>query len=100
VLERLDKQDRQSGEWEEILLEDRNAGSAETAATRIDVANGFQRMRPRDCRIALVLGIGERTQDVAKQFRISEGRVSQKRRLFRRDRNAFQAEKPASFASV
>jgi hypothetical protein len=97
VLERLDKQDRQSGEWEEILLEDRHAGPAETAAARIDVANWFRRMRPRDRRIAQALGIGERTQEVAKRFRISEGRVSQKRREFRRDWEEFQGARPADF---
>jgi hypothetical protein len=100
VLERLDKRDRQSKEWEEILLEDRNAGPAETAAARIDVADWFQRMCPRDRRIALALGFGERTQDVAKQFRISEARVSQKRRGFRRDWDTFQAEKSADYGSA
>jgi hypothetical protein len=92
TMERLDKQDRHDGEWEEILLEDRHAGPAETAAARIDVANWFRRMRPRDRRIAQALGIGERTQEVAKRFRVSEGRVSQKRREFRRDWTEFQGE--------
>ncbi len=81
-LGRLDRQDRETGEWEEILLEDRRAGPAATAAARIDVHDWFQRMRPRDRRIAQTLAIGERTLDVAKRFKISAGRVSQKRQEF------------------
>ncbi len=92
-LGRLDRQDRETGEWEEILLEDRRAGPAATAAARIDVHDWFQRMRPRDRRIAQTLAIGERTLDVAKRFKISAGRVSQKRQEFYHDWQEFQGEK-------
>ena len=92
TLNRLDRQDRETGEWEEILLEDRHAGPAATAAARIDVHEWFRRMRPRDRRIAQALAVGERTQDVSKRFGISQGRVSQKRLEFRQNWDEFQRE--------
>ena len=93
TLEHLDRKDRETNEWEEILLEDRRAGPAQTAAARIDVHEWFQRMRPRDRRIAQALAVGERTQDVAKRFRLSQGRVSQKRLEFRHNWEEFQDDK-------
>ena len=91
-LDRLDRFDRDSGEWEEILLEDRHAGPAETAAARIDVGDWFQEMRPRDRRIAKALAAGERTRDVARRFKLSPGRISQLRGQFRESWLAFQGE--------
>ena len=45
-IKRLDKYDLEEG-WREILIEDRHAGPAETAASRIDVAGWFRRLPPR-----------------------------------------------------
>jgi len=93
ILERLDRQSRETGEWDEILLEDRRAGPADTAAARIDVHDWFHNMRLRDRKIAQALAVGERTLDVAKRFGISPGRVSQKRLEFRRSWDEFQRDK-------
>jgi hypothetical protein len=94
TIERLDKFDEEEGAWIEILLEDRHAGPAQTAAARIDVGNWFATMRPRDRKIAGALAVGERTMDVARRFRLSEGRISQKRDEFRAGWRRFQGELP------
>jgi hypothetical protein len=93
TLDRLDRRNRGTGEWEELLIEDRHAGPAATAAARIDVRDWFQRMRPRDRQIAQALAVGERTRDVARRFRILPSRVSNKRLAFRRDWEEFQGGK-------
>jgi len=46
-MERLDKFTREDG-WQEILLEDRRSGPAETAASRMDIAEWFRRLTIRD----------------------------------------------------
>lgn len=97
-LDRLDRFDRDSGEWEEILLEDRHAGPAETAAARIDVGDWLRRMRPKDRRIAKSLAVGTRTKDVAMKFKLSPGRISQLRSQFHKSWRDFQGEAEAKHA--
>ena len=80
TVERLDKYDADEGCWLEVLVEDRNAGPAETAASRIDFPAWLNTLSRRDRKIALKLGAGERTGVVARLFRMSEGRISQLRR--------------------
>jgi len=80
TVERLDKYDADEGCWLEVLVEDRNAGPAETAASRIDFPAWLKTLSRRDRKIALKLGAGERTGVVARLFRMSEGRISQLRR--------------------
>ena len=99
-LERLDRSDRENGEWFEVLVEDRHAGPAETAAARIDVNEWFQRLAPRDWQIASALAIGRSTGDVARQFHVSPGRISQKRREYLEAWRAFQGEEPAGNREV
>ena len=93
ALDRLDRWDREEGQWIEVLVEDHRAGPAATAAARIDVGDWFQRMGPRDRRMAQALAVGERTTDVAKRFGISPARVSQKRWEFRSNWEKFQSER-------
>jgi hypothetical protein len=93
TVKHLNFRNRETGAWEEILIEDRRAGPADTAAARIDVHDWFARMRARDRRIAQALAIGERTGDVAKRFRISPSCVSNKRLEFRRRWDDFQRDK-------
>jgi hypothetical protein len=81
-VERLDKFDREEG-WQEIVVEDRNAGPADVAATRIDFGEWLRTLRRRDRRIAETLSVGETTGDVARRFRVSPSRVSQLRRELR-----------------
>ena len=77
---RLDRYDREAEEWQEILIEDRHAGPAETAASRIDFPAWLDTLSHRDRKIAIKLGAGEKTSVVARLFRMSQGRISQLRR--------------------
>ena len=89
---RLDHRDKDTGEWRELLLEDRRAGPAETAAARIDFGEWLRRLPRRRRRIAEVLATGETTKKVARRFRVSSGRVSQIRRELKRCWDAFQGQ--------
>lgn len=87
---RLDHRDNHSDTWQEMLVEDRRSGPSETAAVRIDVAAWFRMLSKRNRRIAKALALGGSTQSVARQFGISQARVSQLRRWFRRHWEQFQ----------
>ena len=88
----LDRYDQQKQEWKEILIEDRHAGPAETAASRIDFADWLQSLPRRSRRIAETLAAGETTQRTAKRFHVSAGRISQVRRELQDAWDAFQGE--------
>ena len=60
-VERLDQFDERSGEWKEILVEDRHASPADVAAGRIDVATWLGRMSTLRRKIAECLASGEST---------------------------------------
>lgn len=92
TLVRLDKFDPETGQWKEVLLEDRRAGPADTAAARIDVDDWFATLRPRDREIATALAVGERACDVAEKFHLSRARISQKRRKYFESWQGFQGE--------
>ncbi len=62
-----------------ILVEDKRATPADLAASRIDFPAWLKTLSQRDRRIALKLSQGESTSRVARQFRLSVGRVSQLR---------------------
>jgi len=78
-VERLDRYDRQEGGWMEVLVEDRHAGPADTAAVRIDFPAWLATHRDRDRRVAEALAGGSTTGEVAGRFGISAARVSQLR---------------------
>lgn len=80
TLGRLDHFDTRKGVWREVLIEDRRAGPADTAAARIDIADWFNSLPLRRRLIAETLATGETTKRAAKQFHISRGRISQMRR--------------------
>jgi len=79
VLEQLDRHDTVEETWNEILVEDRNAGPAQIAAVRIDFAAWLKTLKPRTRKIAQFLSKGNRTKETAKKFDMSECRVSQLR---------------------
>jgi hypothetical protein len=79
TIERLDRFNRR-GEWREVLIEDRTAGPAEIAMTRLDFASWLSTLSHRDRQLAEKLVLGETTGRVARTFRISAARVSQLRR--------------------
>jgi hypothetical protein len=92
VLEDLDRFDQQRGEWREILIEDRHAGPAETAASRIDVGEWLQSLPKRTRQVAETLATGEMTKKAAKKHGVSSGRISQMRRELMDNWQAFQGE--------
>ena len=80
TVEQLDRSDRDTGQWLEVLVEDKTAGPAEIAASRIDVGDWMAALPKRERRIAKMLAAGETTGDTARMFRVSPSRVSQCRR--------------------
>lgn len=92
VLEDLDRFDQQRGKWREILIEDRHAGPAETAASRIDVGEWLQSLPKKTRQVAETLASGEMTKKAAKKHGVSSGRISQMRRELMDNWQAFQGE--------
>lgn len=80
------------GEWQEVLVEDRHAGPAETAAARLDVAKWFRRLPAAKRRIARELAGGETTLATAKKFGLTAGRISQLRRELQTSWRELQGE--------
>ena len=62
-----------------MLVEDRRAGPAETAAARLDLTAWLGTLSKRNRLIAKALSMGETTGDVARRYALSPGRVSQLR---------------------
>jgi len=80
TIERLDRCRRDGEGWREIVVEDKTAGPAEIAATRIDFAAWLKSLPRRDRQIAETLALGESTGKTARKFDVSAARVSQLRR--------------------
>jgi hypothetical protein len=91
-LDSLQRFEQASGQWQEILVEDRGATPADIAATRIDVREWLQTLPRRSRRLAERLATGESTSGAAKMFGISRSRVSQLRRELHCAWNTFQGE--------
>jgi hypothetical protein len=98
LVERLDQFDSEDEAWEEILVEDRHAGPADTAITRIDFATWLQLLPRRLRKIATFLGNGETTSTAAKKFRLSKGRISQIRKELFLAWHSFQGDELAPVA--
>ena len=79
----LDDIDQASGQCKALLVESRTAGPAETAAVRIDFSAWLRTLSARDRRIVVAFVRGCRTTDIARRFRISPARVSQRRTRLR-----------------
>ena len=92
TIERVDRFDRTSGEWQEVLVEDRRFGPADAAATRIDFTAWLKSLTKRNRRLAERLATGESTEGAARSFKISAARISQLRRELAHSWHLFQAE--------
>ena len=92
TVETLDCLDQDTGEWREILIEDRHAGPAETAAARIDVGDWFASLPRRKRSIATTLASGENATNTARKYGVSDARISQLRREFQQSWSEFQGE--------
>ena len=79
-VERLDHFDEEENVWQEAVIQDtRTSPVPETVSFRVDFAAWLKRLSHRDRRIAETLALGNRPGDVAKQFKVSAGRISQLR---------------------
>ena len=92
TVEQLHRYDHGDGAWKEVLVEDKHAGPAETAAARLDVAKWFRKLPATKRRVARVLATGETTQATAKKFSLTAGRVSQLRRELQASWQTLQGE--------
>jgi len=90
TIERLDRPDKSTGAWRQILVEDQHAGPAEIAAARIDVVAWLATLSRRQRRIAKALAVGASTSAVARQFGLCPARISQLRSWFRGHWEDFQ----------
>ena len=77
---RIDFYDPTEEEWTQRVVEDRTAGPADIACTRIDFSDWLDSLKRRDRRVAEFLAKGETTKATAAKFHVSQGRVSQLRR--------------------
>ena len=66
--------------WYQILVEDKSAGPADTACSRIDFGDWLGQLPRRNRRIAEFLALNHRTDDTARKFKGSSGRISQVRK--------------------
>ena len=76
--------------WQALLVENRFAGPAEIAATKIDFGTWLARLPARLRSVAEVLATGEGTGEAAKKFGVSRSRVSQFRRELEASWSRFQ----------
>jgi hypothetical protein len=92
VVERLDRQNRDTGQWAEAVVEDYRTPVADQAAFRVDFPEWLGLQTDRDRRVAEALAMGERTKDVAGKYRVTPGRISQIRRQLHDSWQAFHGE--------
>ena len=84
--------DPDSGQWQELVVEDRQASPADVAAIRIDFQAWLKTLTCKNRQVAEALASGESTQAVAKQVGISGARVSQLRRELKSAWEEFQGQ--------
>ena len=96
TIERLDHFDDERHEWREVLVEDKKAGPAETAAARIGFAHWMRGLSCRDRQVAKPLARGESTKTAALLHRVSLGRISQLRHELKESWEAMHREVAAA----
>jgi RNA polymerase sigma factor (sigma-70 family) len=92
TVERLDRFDHRGEQWIEAIVPDSRTPIADQVWFRIDFPEWLRRLSRRDRRVALELAEGNSTSDVARQFRLSPGRVSQLRRQLHDTWQTFHGE--------
>ncbi|MCE9555423.1 MAG: hypothetical protein K8T91_18895 [Planctomycetes bacterium] len=99
TLERLDYFDAEENCWTEVLIEDRTAGPAETAISRIDFSDWLRSLSRQKQRVASTLAMGESTKATARRFHLSPGRVSQLRQELKLAWEQFTGDRPEPLAT-
>lgn len=90
----IHRRKRDTGDWREMVVEDRHTGPDEVASTRIDFREWLSTLSGKEREIAELLSTGESTREVAQQHQLSPGRISQLRRKFQSTWNEFQGLTP------
>ena len=99
VVQRLDKYNDKDDCWEEAVVQDtRNSPVPEVVAFRVDFKDWLRQLPRRDRRVAEFLSLGHRTQDAARKFRVSQGRISQLRRELADNWKRFVGDEPGPAA--
>ncbi len=84
------QRESETGDWRELVVEDRRSNPADIAVTWIDFRNWLESLSRLKRQVAETLASGESTQAVAKHFQVTAGRISQLRRELLESWNAFQ----------
>jgi len=79
-IERLDEFDPHDGVWREAVVEDIRTPVADQASFRVDFPDWLSRLPNRERAVAQLLAASYTTGEVADEYGISPGRVSQLRR--------------------
>jgi hypothetical protein len=85
----FDRYDEQAGEWIEATIEDTATPVPDQAAFRCDFPAWLETHSLRNREIAECLAMGDTTSEVADEFSISRGRVSQLRRELQQSWDVF-----------
>jgi len=93
-VERLDRLDNETDEWIQAVVEDVHTPVPDQASFRIDFPDWLATLSSRNRRLAKALAAGHSTSEVAKQFDISSGRVSQLRNELADSWRRFHGEEP------
>jgi hypothetical protein len=99
-LVQLDHIDESTGEWKELIVEDRRSTPAEVATTRIDFGAWLESLPERTKRVAETLATGEATSHAARMFGCSASRISQLRGELYQAWRVFQGEVPPVTSSA
>lgn len=86
---------RQLDEFEERLQDNRQTPVPDQAAFRIDFRAWLRSLSPRERRMIRAMSRNERTKDLSKQFELSPARISQMRRQFHDEWEAYCGDQPA-----
>jgi hypothetical protein len=99
-VERLDRFDEEENAWAEAVVEDtRTATVPDIVAFRCDFPAWLNTLRRRNRRIAQFLALGNRTNEAARKFGLSEGRISQVRAELAASWRQFVGDKSADAAT-
>jgi hypothetical protein len=96
VVQRLDRFDRHTSQWAEAIVEDHRTPIPDQVAFRIDFPQWLSLLNSRNRRIAMALAMGNPACQVAKRFKLSQGRISQLRSQFYLSWQMFHGEPAAT----
>lgn len=100
TLERLDVLNDSGDAWKEVVVEDKKAGPAQVAATRVDFGDWLKSLPRMKRQIAKFLATGQSTQKTARKFHVSSGRISQIRRELAKAWFEFVGEEEQALAAA